>query len=137
MDVLDEAEQYRLKFNLDEVAPICILAAVVTPGVGFSFDQLKTMPLSPGEICDKMGAGSRAATPAWEAPSAAGSVSSSCTGLIAKYCTDKVAEAQEGKLPKTIGFEKETDMICEILGRKYKANLLVTGEEQRHKSRLT
>lgn len=127
-EVIDEAEQYRVKFNLEEVTPVCILAAVVTPGVGFSFDQLKTLPLTPGEICDRMGADSKAATPAWEAPTTPGANASSGTGLIAKYCTDKVSEAQQGKLPQIIGFGDETDMICEILGRKYKANLLITGE---------
>lgn len=127
-EVIDEAEQYRVKFELDALSPVCVLAALVTPGVGFSFDQLKTLPLSAGEICDKMGAGAQAATPAWEAPASSGAKPASGAGLITKYCTDKVAQARAGELPKIIGFEKETDMICEILGRKYKANLLITGE---------
>ena len=127
-EVLDEAEQYRLKFNLDEVSPVCFLAAVVTPGVGFSFDQLKTLPLTAGEICDKMGAGTKASTPTWEGVGAPCASAVLSTGLIAKYCTDRVAQAEQGALPCIIGFEKETDMICEILGRKYKTNLLITGE---------
>lgn len=42
--VMDEADNYRLKFGLDETTAVCILASLVTPGVGFSFDQLKTLP---------------------------------------------------------------------------------------------
>lgn len=128
VEVLDEAEQYREKFGLDDLSPVCILAAIVTPGVGFSFDQLKTLPLAANEICDAMGAGASAASPAWEMSKTAGAGQSAGIGLISKYCTDKVAEARDGKLPKIIGFEKETDMICEILGRKYKADLIITGD---------
>ena len=49
-EVLDEADNYKVKFNLDETEPVCILASLVTPGVGFSFDQLKTLPLTPSDI---------------------------------------------------------------------------------------
>ena len=63
-EVWDEADNYRLKFGLEEVEPVCILAALVTPGAGFSFDQLKTLPLSAAEVCDKMGTSQDAATPA-------------------------------------------------------------------------
>ena len=48
--VLEEAENYKVKFNLDDCTDVCVLAALVTPGVGFSFDQLKTQPLTPSEI---------------------------------------------------------------------------------------
>ena len=51
--VMDEAENYKVKFNLDEATPVCILASLVTPGVGFSFDQLKTLPLTPSDISAK------------------------------------------------------------------------------------
>ena len=48
--VMDEAEEYKMKFGLEETNEICVLAALVTPGVGFSFDQLKTLPLTAAEI---------------------------------------------------------------------------------------
>ena len=122
-EVWDEADNYRLKFGLDEVEPVCVLAALVTPGVGFSFDQLKTLPLSAAEVCDKMGTSQDAATPAYEASRASAPAAGSDN-----YLFDKTAEAARGELPVVIGFESQTDMICEILGRKYKANLLITGD---------
>ena len=122
-EVWDEADNYRLKFGLEEVEPVCILAALVTPGVGFSFDQLKTLPLSAAEVCDKMGTSQDAATPAYEASRASAPAAGSDN-----YLFDKTAEAARGELPVVIGFESQTDMICEILGRKYKANLLITGD---------
>lgn len=125
--VLDEAENYRVKFDQDDVTPVCILAAIVTPGVGFNFDQLKALPLSAAEVCKAVGASESASTPAWEG-SATKAGGSAKTGLVAKYCVNKNEEAAQGKLGEIVGFERETDLVCEVLGRKYKANLLITGD---------
>ena len=57
--VLEEADNFKIKFNLDDTTPVCILASLVTPGVGFSFDQLKTLPLTPSDISAKMGNGAK------------------------------------------------------------------------------
>lgn len=124
IQVMDEAENYRVKFGYEQCDALCILAALATPGVGFSFDQLKTLPLSPAEICEKVGVSDKAATPAWEASASPSTGKSNAD----KYLVDKIAQARDGLLPEVIGFERETDMICEILGRKYKANLLITGD---------
>jgi len=125
--VMDEAENYKVKFGLDEVNAVCVLASLVTPGVGFSFDQLKTLPLTPAEISAKMGGGVNVDAPAMGIPSS-GAAKASGRGALGKYCIDKVAEYRSGKAGKVIGFEKEIATIYEILGRKTKANLLITGE---------
>ena len=127
--VLEEAESYMAKFNLDETTDVCVLASLVTPGVGFSFDQLKTLPLTPSDISAKMGGGANVEAPYMEGaeltkrtPAAGGK------GSLSKYCIDKTAIARAGNLDNVIGFEKEISVIYEILGRKTKANLLITGE---------
>ena len=127
--VIDEAKNYMVKFGLDECSDVCVLAALVTPGVGFTFDQLKTLPLTPSDISGKMGGGVNVEAPYMEGteltkrtPAAGGK------GNLAKYCTDKTAVARSGNLDNVIGFEKEISIIYEILGRKTKANLLITGE---------
>ena len=127
--VLDEAENYMVKFGLEECTDVCVLASLVTPGVGFSFDQLKTLPLTPSDISAKMGGGVNVEAPYMEGaeltkrtPPGGGK------GSISKYCTDKTAVARSGNLDRVIGFEKEISVIYEILGRKTKANLLITGE---------
>ena len=123
--VMDEAENYKVKFGLDECTEVCVLASLVTPGVGFSFDQLKTLPLTPEDISAKMGS----PLPA-NASSGTKSQSKPVTGKgnLAKYCTDKTAMARAGNLDAVIGFENEISVIFEILGRKTKSNLLITGE---------
>ena len=126
--VMEEAEEYKEKFGFAECEPACILASLVTPGVGFTFEQLKTLPLTVSEIQNKIGVSAHA-TNTSETGSRAGQTSSSKeNGLINKYCIDKINEAKSGKLPIVIGFENEISVIFEILGRKTKSNLLITGE---------
>ena len=124
--VMDEAEEYKMKFGLEETNEICVLAALVTPGVGFSFDQLKTLPMTAAEISEKMGAGAEASTPCYE-PTPGVAPKGSSSGAE-QYCIDKVKQAREGKLGVIVGFEKELETVFETLGRKTKSSLLITGE---------
>lgn len=132
--VLDEAAEYQKRFSLEECDAVCILASLVTPGVGFSFDALKTLPLTAAEICEKMGAANNNVAPAFtgntvtELCRSAHIVSSTAKGNLQKYCINKTAEAANGKLGTVIGFEDEISTIFEILSRKTKSNLLITGE---------
>ena len=127
-DVMQEAETYQLKFGLDECTPVCVLASLVTPGVGFSFDQLKTLPLTPSDISAKMGAGTSVEAPYIDTPASASGSTPSGKGVLGKYCTEKVALAKAGQLDTVVGFDSEIAVIFEILGRKTKSNLLITGE---------
>lgn len=123
--VLEEAENYQRKFELSEDDNISLLAAIVTPGVGFSFNELKTLPLSADEVTAKIGASvstTHKSTDTFLKPALKGN------NMIPKYCFNKLEEAREGKLGTVVGFEKEISTILEILGRKTKSNLLITGE---------
>ena len=126
--VMEEAENYMVKFGLDECTEVCVLASLVTPGVGFSFDQLKTLPLTPSDISAKMGGGANVEAPYMGGAELTKSTPARGKGTLAKYCTDKTAVAHAGNLDEVVGFENEISIIYEILGRKTKANLLITGE---------
>ena len=134
IDVLEEAKSYQMRFSLSECEPVCVLASLVTPGVGFSFDALKTLPLTVAEICEKMGAASSNAAPGFTGNAGTSTklsdriVSSTAKGHLQKYCINKTAEAASGKLAPVVGFEDEVSTIYEILSRKTKSNLLITGE---------
>lgn len=122
--VMEEADAYKEKFGMNECEPVCVLASLVTPGVGFTFEQLKTLPLNAAEICERIGQPSvstPANSPSPKSPSRNG-------GLISKYCINKIEEARNGKIGPVVGFENEISTIFEILGRKTKSNLLITGE---------
>ena len=126
--VMQEAETYQLKFGLDECTAVCVLASLVTPGVGFPLDQLKTLPLTPSDISAKMGAGTSVEAPYIDTPASASGSTPSGKGVLGKYCTEKVALAKAGQLDTVVGFDSEIAVIFEILGRKTKSNLLITGE---------
>ncbi|MBR2369276.1 MAG: ATP-dependent Clp protease ATP-binding subunit [Paludibacteraceae bacterium] len=134
VDVLDEAVVYQKRFSLEECDAVCLLASLVTPGVGFSFDALKTLPLTAAEICEKMGTTNNNAAQTSVGTMRAlsvipGSQQNAKTGNnLQKYCINKTAEAESGKLSPVIGFEDEISTIYEILGRRTKSNLLITGE---------
>ncbi|HBJ76630.1 MAG TPA: type VI secretion system ATPase ClpV [Porphyromonadaceae bacterium] len=49
-------------------------------------------------------------------------------GNVEKYCINKNKEVQDGKISSVVGFENEISVVFEILGRKTKSNLLITGE---------
>ena len=134
--VMEEAENYQVKFGLDECTDVCVLASLVTPGVGFTFDQLKTLPLTPSEISAKMGGGANVEAPYMEGDELKKHSPATGKGNLAKYCTDLTAASRAGNMGTVVGFEDEMSVIFEILGRKTKANLLITGEAGVGKSSL-
>ena len=122
--VLSEAENYRETNGAAELEPIFLLAALVTPGVGFTFEQLKTLPLTADEVLVNL----KKSKPAGE-QGGKSSISGGQVGKnLAKYTIDKNAEAQNGYMPLIIGFEKEMQAIFETLGKRSKSNVLIVGE---------
>ena len=129
--VFNEAEHLQSKLQYHSIEPECLLIAISTPGVSFSYEQLKTYPLSSAQALQwyeggiknnnnkaSVGTGSN-----YFAPSASGS-----TEALTKYCIDKLAEARNGKLRPVIGRDKEIRQMCEIISRKSKSNVIITGD---------
>ena len=42
--VIDEADEVRLRLGFDEITPLCVLTALLKPHIGFSPEQLKSFP---------------------------------------------------------------------------------------------
>jgi ATP-dependent Clp protease ATP-binding subunit ClpB len=139
VQVFDEAEKIRFKLGLDLIDTVCMLAAVVKPGYGYSPDQLKSLPLRENEILEvfvsvadvkkSIGSGADLAG----APSQPGRAA---TGALFSYCIDKNARAKEGKTDPVVGRDKELLQMIEILGRRSKPNVLLIGEPGVGKSAL-
>ncbi|MCL2417502.1 MAG: ATP-dependent Clp protease ATP-binding subunit [Bacteroidales bacterium] len=121
--VLKVAENYRESADAVHLEPAFLLAALVTPGVGFTFEQLQTLPLSADELLVNFNKSK---------PTKKQEKSSSSTlqagKNLSKYTIDKNLEAKNGYMPIIIGFEKEMQTIFEVLGKKTKSNVLITGE---------
>lgn len=132
-NVFEEADNIRLKLGLNDISPICVLAAIVKPNIGFSSDQLKSLPLKEKEILDiYLSERSIGNAMDFSANSVEGTEPERKAGgsnaALLKYCIDKTSLAREGKIDNIIGRDKETRMMLEILGRRSKPNVIVIGE---------
>lgn len=120
LSVLHEAENYQSQAGLDEMDDRCVLAALATPGVGFSFDQLKSLPLSASEVLEGIGKSIQTGgKPILRKATANTEV---------KYCTDITQSFRDGEIPPIVGFENEISSIIEVLSRKHRSNILISGE---------
>ena len=129
--VLDMADDYRARFGLEVADNYCLLAALTTPGVGFNFNQMKTLPLTVNEVLEAMGAPATAAEGgggSYASYSSATPASQGSKKAIGKYCINKNELVESGQTNPVVGFEREIASFFEILGRKTKSNMLIIGE---------
>jgi ATP-dependent Clp protease ATP-binding subunit ClpB len=137
-EVMNEADNIRLKFLKDAIAPLHVLAAICTPGVGFSFDQLKTLPLRREELLQSITDTEEIQSVLGKntLPSNSEKPKTGAHQALMKYCVDKSLLAREGKLDAIVGRDKEIRMMAEILCRRSKPNVLIVGEPGVGKSSL-
>ena len=137
--VLEMAELVALQLSRDQTDPLATLAALLRPGLAFTAEQLKSLPLTQKELMDAAQAEIPAPSPTAEgtepgSPAAASPAGKS--GALATYCTDKTAQARNGKLDPIVGRDREIRLVAEILGRRTKPNVLLIGEPGVGKSAL-
>lgn len=127
IEVIDEAESIADRLGLDNVDTRILLASVVTPGVGFSFDQLKTLPITADDVLNAIG--SKTDGNARQSDKGTGNISGRTDGTnIGKFCHCLNEQVENEEVDAVIGFEKELSEIFDILGRRTKSNILITGE---------
>jgi len=123
--LFDEADSVRIKLGLDLITPVCLIAALSKPSVGFSADQLKSFPIREREIVDLFSTRDEIQSSVSSMPPTKNQGSS---GALDKYCIDRLQLALEGKTDPIIGRDSEVRMVMEILGRRTKPNVIITGE---------
>jgi ATP-dependent Clp protease ATP-binding subunit ClpA len=133
--VMEEADTIRLMMGRDYVEPMHVLAALSTPGVGFSYEQLKTFPLQRNELVQQSVSEDEIGKMTGTLSSNGVSKSGHQNALL-KYCSHKNIRAREGKLDPITGRDKEIRAMAEILGRRSKPNVLIVGEPGVGKSAL-
>lgn len=116
---IKEALSISEKCNSQGLTAHCLLAAILTPGIAFSVEQLKTMPLSPNKIIESISGGNVKATEMKPA------TSDSKSQQIADYCIPMLHALPEAQV---IGFEDKLRALMEVMARKDRANLLIAGE---------
>lgn len=120
--VVKEALDISEKYGLSEITPVTLLASLVTPGVGFTYEQLKTLPLQAEKIKRTIQSGAPTKSPV---TSKTGGQSTSSAIHTETYCVPMLSDIPESKV---IGFDQEILSIIEILARKDRANILIVGE---------
>ncbi|SDD54593.1 ATP-dependent Clp protease ATP-binding subunit [Niabella drilacis] len=130
--LLDDADHIRLQTGDDIIEPIHVLASVSTPGIAFSFDQLKTFPVQRQQLIDLASVSAGGTQLLNELQQAIQGTTDEGSGgkkqALQKYTIDKTLMAAEGKLDPIIGREQEVRMMAEILSRRTKPNVLLIGE---------
>lgn len=134
--VIEEADNIREKLGLEEVDSKILLASIVTPGVGFSFEQLKTLPLQKDEILNVMGTPSSQLCSSVSTNRSAVSSGTASAKSISKYCRHLNSLVANDEVDPVIGFDRELSEIYDILGRRTKPNILITSESGVGKSSL-
>jgi ATP-dependent Clp protease ATP-binding subunit ClpB len=127
--VIHEADNFRLKLSKEKVDLLCVLASLSTPGVGFTFEQLKTFPVRSDEIISSFlkEAEINSVISHGNKESKTGIKDKKQHALL-KYCTDKSAVARQGMIDPVIAREREIRMIAEVLGRRLKPNVILIGD---------
>ena len=123
-EVFEESDNVRIKLGSDYITPICVLTAIVKPGIAFSSEQLKSFPLKEKEIFESYFKEGNIQ----QAVSADEKNTSNTAGALYKYCVERTALVKEGKTDPIIGRDRETRMIMEILSRRTKPNVIITGD---------
>lgn len=98
-----------------------LLAALVSPGVGFSSEQLKTMPLSREKVLSSINKNVKNAVNSSKEVSTSTNIRKSQN----VYCNSLLDVANDIEI---IGMEKDLRSLVEILARKDRANALIVGE---------
>jgi ATP-dependent Clp protease ATP-binding subunit ClpB len=126
--VFEEADHVRIKLGLDLITPVCVLTALAKPGVGFKPDQLKSFPIKEREILDlyvKDEEISKVVNPQHQSTDQGAKTTGNA---LYKYCIDRLQLVRDGKTDAIIGRDKETRMMMEILCRRTKPNVMLTGD---------
>ena len=127
-NVVKEAKEIADAAGKGAIDGPCLLAALASPGVGFSYEQLKTLALSADKIKKQIGTGA----PVKSAPATGGSTGggfaaagASTAAQDAGYFVDMLAELPTEDV---VGFDNEVRSMADVLARKDRANLLIVGE---------
>ena len=125
--VFIEAEDIQTKLNRPEVDLVCLFISAITPGVGFSFDQLKSLPVSSSELLASLSTGKKAGS-ATKTNVVSGTDFTSDADVLKKYTQDLLVEASQGYYDHIVNRDRELKQIAEIISRKSKPNVMIQGE---------
>lgn len=113
-----------------------LLITLVTPGVGFTHDQLKSLPLTADSLNNLLVDGNSAVNNQDSSPKTTNSSDGKSGSVLDKYCINKITKTKTNDNFSIIGRDEELKIITEILNRRLKPHVIITGEPGVGKSTL-
>ncbi|WP_333852044.1 hypothetical protein [Epilithonimonas sp.] len=95
--ILEEADDIRLKLGLDEVSPLCLLAAISKPNVAYNVQELKSFPLREHEILNFFRGEDKKVSIQENHLTGNSIPNKNSFPAINSYCSDKTQQANQGK----------------------------------------
>ncbi|NIG57599.1 ATP-dependent Clp protease ATP-binding subunit [Chitinophaga sp. Cy-1792] len=123
--VFEEADDVRLKMGLDLITPVCVLTALAKPNIGFPAEQMRSFPVKERDLLEVY-LNDQPVTDTLN--DGAGYEEKKASGALSKYCIDRTGQAGEGKTDPIIGRDMELRMVMEVLCRRTKPNVIITGD---------
>lgn len=123
-EIFAEADQIREILDEQEISLFAVITAISSPGVAFSFDQMKTFPVTRNELLKDVSSFGEDNMTGTAEP-----IKKANKGFIQKYCIntkDKVKKKNKKEL--LVGRDTEINKITEILCRYSKQNVLIIGD---------
>ncbi|SDQ17289.1 ATP-dependent Clp protease ATP-binding subunit ClpA [Chryseobacterium soldanellicola] len=122
-EIFAEADSVRKILGQDEISLFTIIVAISSPGVAFSFDQMKTFPISRSELLSDNNIDERNEKNLNQL-----NIKQS-KNFIQKYCLNKnELVKKKNKKELLVGRDTELNKITEILCRFSKQNVLIIGD---------
>lgn len=122
-NVVKEAVQIAERAGLKELNLQCLLASLVTPGVGFGYEQLKTLTLRPEKIMATLLG--HAAPDKVQTGIGGNGVESASLMAYGEYIIPMLEDVDATHV---VGFEDQVRSVIEVLARKDRANVLIVGD---------
>lgn len=117
-----EAINISERCGLQDINAACLLAALATPGVAFSVEQLKTLPLQAEKIIRTLGNGTDTSQSSLRNTNTGSGISALAESDLYSPMLDTLQDNE------IVGFQNETRALIEVLARKDRANILIVGE---------
>ena len=124
-EILEESENIIPKLEGDYTELLSIFIAAITPGVGLSYDKLKTLPISHTTLLEQTASATDTITNNSKGVS---EISKKNSDALANYCINKIEQVKEGVYEKLFNRDKELKIMAEILSRRSKPHVIVRGE---------
>lgn len=132
--VYAETQRLLIRYGHDEVTPLDLLEALVSPGVGFDEAFLRRLPIALYEIIEWRNEHGNVGSTSTANGSSASSGGSGSTATpsegsqLQTYCENLNEQAREDRIDPVVGRDREMKQLIEILGKRISPNVMIVGE---------